>query len=57
LRKLSRRVELPLFLWTGSWRMHVNIGVQAGNLLDRRNLVGLGSVATIVFSFSKREAS
>jgi hypothetical protein len=40
-----RRVQLPNVLRKASWRMRVNIGVQAQNLLNRRNLMGIGSVA------------
>jgi hypothetical protein len=39
-----RRIQLPNFLRRASWRIHVNIGVQAQNILDNRNYISIGSV-------------
>jgi len=40
-----RRVRLPNVLRTGARKLHASIGLQAQNVLNRRNVTSLGSVA------------
>jgi hypothetical protein len=39
-----RRVKVPNLLRSANRQLHLNIGVQAQNLLDRRNVMSVGSV-------------